>query len=321
MDEETLGAELMAAILPVEPGLAARPYAVGVPGHHPLEPLTGLDGVADAVAEARQACEELRWHRALRRQWAAARAEAGVRSAWAGATLDGVRVPLALVRDVARGAAEAPPGPDGDAVRSVLRVQAEVERRMRPPGAAGGAREPLRQLLVRWHVAAVGGDGGVGDGDDGGEVGRPRRDEPPQDLRGLGAAPSGVALDDRLAMLGELAAAPLPPEVPALVLAAVLHGELLTLRPFRRANAAVARALFRHQLTAGGVEPVGVAVPEVAWVRAPTVHLSRAAGFATGTPEGVGAWLRWCAESVTAGAAEGRAIADAVLSGRLDAGT
>ncbi|HEY3437859.1 MAG TPA: cell filamentation protein Fic, partial [Actinotalea sp.] len=94
---------------------------------HPLDHLVRLSGVTDAVAEARQACEELRWHRALRKQWPVARAEAGVRCAHAGLALDGVRVPRSLVRDVARGAAEPPAGPEGDAVVAALRVQSEVE--------------------------------------------------------------------------------------------------------------------------------------------------------------------------------------------------
>ena len=39
-------------------------------------------------------------------------------------------------------------------------------------------------------------------------------------------------------------------------------------------------------------------------------------GYATAEPGGVAAWLRCWADAVVAGAAEGRAIADAVLSGR-----
>jgi hypothetical protein len=95
-----------------------------------------------------------------------------------------------------------------------------------------------------------------------------------------------------------------------------VHGELLTLRPFVRGNAAVARAVLRHQLTRTGVDPVGVVVPEVAWLHQPTVHLSRAAGMASGTPEGAAAWLRHCAAAVVRGAQEATEVADAVLAGR-----
>ena len=282
-----------------------------MPGH-PLEPLLHLDGVAQAVDQARRACEELRWHRALRRRWAVVRTESGVRAAHAGMILDGLRLPLALVRDVARGAASPPAGPDGDALLAALRVQAEVERLMAPPGATLGAGAvPFGQLLVRLHVAAAGGPSEW--------TGRPRDGQQPDDLRGLGPAPTGGGLAARLGVLADLVARPLPAQVSALVLAAVVHGELLALRPFGEGNGAVARGMVRHLLTARGVDPVGVVVPEVRAAREPNVYLSTAAGFISGTPEGVAAWLRYCAGAVTTGAEEGRAVAEAVLAGRLTA--
>ncbi|WP_149203655.1 Fic family protein [Actinotalea subterranea] len=295
-----------------------------MPGH-PLAPLTDLPGVADAVAQARTACEELRWHRALRRQWAVARTESGIRSARAGLEIDGLRRPLDLVRDVARGAVRAPEGPDGDAVVGALRAEAHVEQLMAAPGATGTAGVvPFAQLLARVHAAVVGPAGPTRRAPRAGArtdaVGRPRSAHQPLDLRGLGAAPEGAELAARLASLADLVALPLPASVPALVLAAVVHGELLTLRPFERGNGAVARAVLRHQLTQGGVDPVGVVVPAAAWAAEPMLYLSTAAGYATGRPERVAAWLRYCAHAVVAGAEEGRAVADAVLAGRLGDG-
>jgi hypothetical protein len=324
MDEDTLGAEVTrpswhpsAAVgTGRQPSAAVGscrhsrpPYADGVPDH-PLEPLAALDGVPGAVAAARAACEELRWHRALRRQWPVARTEAGVRCAHAGAEADGLRVPLDVVRDVARGAAAPPSGPDGALLRGALGVQAEVERLMAAPGATRALRVvPLGQLLARLHA--------VGRGAPDPDAGVPRRDAQPQDLRGLGAAPVGSELADRLALLADLVARPLPATVPALVLAAVVHGELMTLRPFASGNAAVARGVLRHLLTAGGVDPVGVVVPEAAWSARPAVHLATAAGYAAGGAAGVGAWVQHVAAAVQVGAAEGTRVADAVLAGRL----
>lgn len=279
---------------------------------HPLGPLAHLPGVAEAVAEARTACEELRWHPGLRHGWAAARAEAGVRCAQAGAALDGVRVPLATVRDVASGAAAPPAGPEGDHVLGALRVQAQVGRLMPPPGEPGTGPMPFAQLLARLHVAAVGGAPG------GGEPGRPRGADQPADLRGLGVAPVGAELAQRLAGLADLLALPPAPDVPGVVLAAVVHAELLALRPFGHGNGFVARAVFRHQLTATGVDPIGAVVAEVAWAAEPPVYLAGAAGFATGQPERVAAWLRRCAAAVVRGAAEGRTVADALVRGQAD---
>lgn len=307
---------------------------------HPLAPLARLDGVAEAIDAAREACEALRWHRGLRRQWSVARAEAGVRAARSGLALDGVRLPVPLVRDVARGAAAVPSGPEGERLLGALRVQAEVERRMRPPGAAGGGRGlPAGQLLARLHAAAA---GSVPD------AGRPRgtssagQEAPAEagataerlteqrseqqserhveqhgELRGLGPAPVGGGLRARLSMLQDLLDRPLTPDVPAVVLGAVVLGEMLVLRPFHAHNAVVGRALLRHVLTREAVDPVGVIVPEVAWADAPMPHVATAARFATGDPAGVAVWVTYVAAAIVRGAAEGTSIADAVVAGRL----
>lgn len=278
-----------------------------MPPPHPLEPLAGLAGVPDAVEAARAACDALRWHRAMRRRWAEVRAEAGLRAVAAGLRADGVPVPLAEVRDVARGAAGAPPGPVGDALRGALRVQAQVEQLAPPPGRAAPS-VAAGQLLARLHAAAVG---------PAADAGRPRDVAPPGDLRGLGEAPSGAVLAARLAALGDLLARPVPPSLPGLVVAAVAYGEVLLLRPFAQANGVVARGLWRHLLVRLGTDPTGAVVPEVAWADTPAVHVSAAAHLGAGGPEGVARWLVHCAEGVVAGAAEATRVADGVLAGRL----
>lgn len=291
---------------------------------HPLTGVAALPVQAEVEA-ARRACEELRWHRALRRQWAVARAESGVRAAHASAALEGVRVPLEQVRDLARGATAAPDDAAGAVLHGAVRAQAVVEGLMADPGAtAARAGVPFRQLLARLHVAAVGGGragdpareavGGVVAGGD--AVGRPRTGQP-LDLLGLGPAPGPGELDARLDMLAAVVDAPSSSAVPGLVVAAVAHGELLALRPFAHANGVVARAVFRHLLVREGVDVVGVVVPEVAWTAQPLPYVATAARFATGTPDGVADWVRWCAAAVVRGAQEGTAVADAVLAGRL----
>lgn len=278
-----------------------------MPTPHPLEPVAALDGVRAAVDAARTACDELRWHRALRRRWAEVRAEAGVRAVAHGLAADGVPVPLEQVRDVARGAQEAPSGPVGTALQGALRAHAEVERLVPAPGGAAPSVPP-GQLLARLHAAAVGPDPSAG---------RPRGSGEPGDLRGLGEAPSGDVLGVRLTALADLLGTRLPPAVPALVLAAVAHGEVLLLRPFERANGVVARGVLRYLLVRHGADPLGVTVPEVAWAPNPMLHVAAAAHLGTGEPAGVARWVVHCAESVVTGAAEARRVADAVLAGRL----
>jgi len=277
------------------------------PVSHPLERHAGLDGVAAAVGLAAAACARIP---PLGDGLIAARRESGVRCAAAGSALDGVTWPLEAVRGVASGAGPVPDGPEGGVIRGALRVSAEVERLM-PVGGGRGAEVPLGQLLARLHVA-VGGPGPAGRGGPGAAsaLGRLRTDQP-GDLRGLGTAPAAAEAAGRVAVLADLVAAPLPAEVPALVLAAVVHAELLAVRPFAWGNGAVARGVFRLMLAARGVDP-GVVVPEVRWAGEPNVYLSAAAGFATGEPARVAAWLRYCSASVVDGAAEGALVAVAL---------
>jgi hypothetical protein len=291
---------------------------------HPLAAVARLDGVADAVERVRAACTELRWHPGLRRGWPAARTEAGVRCAAAGLVLDGLRVPLDQVRAVAVGApGVVPGGPVAAATAGAVRVQALVVQGWAAPGAPS-APVPLGQLLAQLHVAAVGGEPDVHGRGDGtrtavgrpGTAGRLRTAAQPTDLLGLGAAPVAPVLGARLAGLG--AAVGARGEVPGLVVAAVALAELLVLRPFDRANGPVARAVFRRLLTSTGVDPVGVVVPEVAWVAAPNVHLAAAAAAEVAGADGMAAWVGHCADAVLAGVDEGRAVADAVAAGRLD---
>lgn len=298
----------------------------------PLAGLVALPGVADAVDAARRACEELRWHEAYRRRWREVRAEAGIRSARASAALDGARVPVDVVRALAVGGragavggpgagafgstgapgvprAGARGGPDVDVAVGALRAAAEVERSMPDLGARGAAvLPPLAQLVARVHSAA-GRDWLPDDA-----LGRLRTDAPPQDLYGLGPAPVGPDLAGRVDLLTQVLGAT---RAPALVVAAVVHGELLTLRPFAAGNGVVARAVARLVLTARGLDPTGSLVPEAAWAATPNPYLAAAAGFATGTPEGVAGWVVTCARGVVDGAGHAREVADAVLAGRL----
>ena len=72
-------------------------------------------------------------------------------------------------------------------------------------------------------------------------------------------------------------------DVPATVLAAVAHGELLTLAPFGTADGLVARGVSRLVTIASGLDPHGLGVPEVYWMRHSGDYRAAARGFASGT--------------------------------------
>jgi hypothetical protein len=99
--------------------------------------------------------------------------------------------------------------------------------------------------------------------------------------------------------------------VPGPVLTAVVHGELLALQPFGTADGVVARAAARLSMIATGLDPKALTVPEVAFFRRVPKYVELAAGFATGTPDGVRDWLLFCCEAFETGASEARSISSA----------
>ncbi len=270
-----------------------------------LQRVSALPAVVEAVAGAREACTALRWHAALRRRTEGARAEAEARGARASAAMDGAPLPLDLVRDVLRGAAPAPDDAAGRALIGALRATVEAGRL-----AGTLTRSPL-QALARLHTAAAA--GAVPDD----LLGRPRAGlDQPLDLAGPGPAPVGAALRARLDGLAALLSA--DDGVPALVVAALVHAEVLVVRPFAVGNGVVARALFRAVVVERALDATGVAVPEVGFERAGVAAYAAAVtAYSGGTSEGLVTWVRHCALAVQVGAGEGVAIGDAVVAGRL----
>jgi hypothetical protein len=149
-------------------------------------------------------------------------------------------------------------------------------------------RAPL-QALARLHMLAA------ADQVDDDQLGRPRAD---------------AEVGPRLELLADVVTG--RTRAPAPVVAAVAHGELLTLRPFGSADGVVARAVSRLVTIASGLDPHGLGVPEVNWMRQPAKYRDAAHGFAEGTPDGVGAWLLLCCRAMQAGAQEALSIAESM---------
>ncbi len=267
--------------------------------------VAGMPGVDQAVQAAREACTELRWHPALRKRTAEARAEATIRAARCSAALEGARYPVPLIRDVARGAATLPDDASGRLAAGVLRALSQARDLEKTIATAPG------QALARLHMAAAAGL--LPDA----ELGRPRVGrQPPGD--GVGdpdQAPTGAALSTRLAGISDLLSA--PTQAPALVVAALVHAEVITARPFSAGNGVVARAAARAVVVGRGLDPMGVVVWEAAHLDAGPSYLQALLGYASGRPDGVAGWLIHCADAVVKGAGEGKVICDAILAGRV----
>ena len=259
-----------------------------------LPDLTSLPGVQAGVEAARTAVTALRGHPALRRGREQVAAAAAVRAARASAALDGA--PLALDRgDVGADAVAGPrpadprpadpgpadPGPADPRLAGALRVAASLVE-LKPVWQ----RAPL-QAMARLHVLAAA-DLAAAD-----LLGRPRADP------GIGP---------RLAALAEVvAAAPWP----APVMVAVVHGELLVLRPFGSADGVVARAAARLAMMTSGLDPDGLGVPEVAYLRSGPRYREAAQEFTSAGQRGLTAWVLLVCDALVAGAREGGSIADA----------
>lgn len=272
-----------------------------------LIPLSTLPGVAEATDAARQACTTLRWHQALRRRIPEAAAESRVRGARASAALDGAEMNLDLVRDLMRGATAWPESPDPleEVMQGAARATAETEN------IASMVVSAPSQALARVHTAAAGHLLPES------QIGRPRQaGETSREFTDLGPAPDETVVRQRLSGVVELLLS--VRDAPALVVAALVHAEIATVRPFVRGNGLVARAMERAVIQASGLDPTGVAVVELGHgAGGGAAYLGALAAYGSGTPRGVALWLTHCAQAVVAGAEEGGRIADAVLVGRL----
>lgn len=272
-----------------------------------LNRLASLTGVPEQTAAAREACTRLRWHEALRRRIPEAAAESRVRGAHASAGLEGANLSVEVVRDLMRGATAWPQDPDPveQVARGVVQATAETER------LGPMVRTAPLQALARLHVAAASGLVEPA------QLGRPRQaGEECAEFVDLGPAPSAELVQERLAGIVDVLT--VGDQVPALVVAAVVHAEIAHVRPFVRGNGAVARAMERAVIQSTGLDPTGVAVPEAGHAaQGGPAYLGALAAYGTGTPQGVALWLGHCSSAVVAGAAEGVRICDAVRAGRL----
>lgn len=181
---------------------------------------------------------------------------------------------------------------DLDEVRNGTVTDPVVQGALRVASSTGGLvdlwpRAP-RQVLAKLHMLAA--RGVVPEAD-------------------LGRLTSGAPRIDALA---ELVAG--NAETPPLLLAAIVHAELITLRPFAGPAGVVARAAARLTLIARGLDPRGLVVAEVGHLSREPEYVGSAGAYATGTPDGVRSWLRHYAAAVGAAADEITRIGDGVLA-------
>ena len=265
----------------------------------PLATLGTLPGVADSVDSVRKAVDRVYGHRVMRRRSHEITSEAALRGARGSAALAGADWALEEVRRRTDFGSE----PEARTVGAALRLTAEAGQLL-----SIWRQSPLR-VLARLHLVAASGAGS----DE--TVGRPRLSGETVDEPLIEAPLPDVAeLTGRLDGLAELIIA--GSEAPALVTAAVVHGELLALRPFCSNNGLVARAAERIVLIGSGLDPKSICPGEVGHAeQGRAAYVAAFEAYLAGTPEGMAAWIKHCGRAVELGVRESTAVCEALQRG------
>ncbi|MGW3248595.1 oxidoreductase [Streptomyces sp. NPDC001070] len=268
----------------------------------PLAVLGSLPGVAESVDSLRKSVDQVYGHRVMRRRSNEVTSEAALRGARGSAALAGADWALEEVRRRSDFSAD----DESRAVGAALRLTAEAGQLL-----SVWRQSPL-QALARLHLVAAGGTSP----DE--TIGRPRQtgekvEEPLLDDAEF-PLPEPAEVVARLDGLAELLLS--GSQAPALVIAAVVHGELLSLRPFGSYNGIVARAAQRIVLVGSGLDPKSICPAEVGHAELGRAeYLKALRGYASGTPEGMAAWITHCGRAVGLGVRESVAVCEALQRG------
>lgn len=265
----------------------------------PLAALAALPGVADAVDSVRKAVDRVYGHRVMRRRGTEVTAEAALRGARGSAALSGADWNLEEVRRRTDFSGEA----DARTVGAALRLTAEAGQLL-----SIWRQSPLR-VLARLHLVAAG--GAAPDG----TVGRPRLAGEPVDEPLIEApVPDADEVAGRLEALSGLVIA--GSAAPALVTSAIVHGELLALRPFGSYNGLVARTAERIALIGSGLDPKAICPAEVGHAeQGRAAYAAAFDGYLSGTPDGMADWIAHCGRAVELGVRESTAVCEALQRG------
>ena len=304
--------------------------------------------VAAASEALYEASAQLRWQEALRKRWREARAEASVRTAVSGAAIEGAVVSAQALREQiaagpkGAGAHASSKDPAWDAATGLWRAHSRLVGYM--PDLVGRTRPVVpatAQLMATLH-RDVAGPLAVGGLISEAVVGCPRESGQAlenQSLEGAGLLEGGKAalegaglrengnplleggpgpnlggqeLRERLAQIVALIDTP---NLPALVRVALVHAEMLTVRPFALANGALGRLLVRHLSVRDGLDPTGVSVSDYYAGRVPGAYAEAAQAYTSASLEGVVAWIIWQAEALLEGMRQGSELSRAVQAG------
>lgn len=247
----------------------------------------------------RKAVDRVYGHRVMRRRSNEVTAEAALRGARGSAALSGADWNLEEVRRRTDFSGD----DEARTIGAALRLTAEAGQLL-----SIWRQSPLR-VLARLHLVAAGGAAP----DD--AVGRPRlAGEPVEESLIETPLPDAREVSGRLEGLSQLIIA--GSSAPALVMASVVHGELLALRPFGSHNGLVARTAERIVLIGSGLDPKSICPAEVGHAeQGRAAYVAAFEGYLSGSPEGMASWIAHCGRSVELGVRESTAVCEALQRG------
>jgi hypothetical protein len=242
----------------------------------PLGDLPLTDSASALLSATRDEIDAVLWDRGIRAKAAEVAAASVMRGARDSAAIDGADT--AIVDDSPMGRIL------GNAQVLTARVPALVET---------WTTSPL-QVLAELHAIAA--QGFTADGD----RGRPRSDDAVRDPLNIGVLPPATVVSPRLASLATVITTSTSP---ALLIAAIVHGELSALRPFDVGSGLVARASVRLVMASRGIDPSLFTIPEHGMFElGRPAYVNAIREYSAGTAEGINAYVTWFATALAMGA-------------------
>jgi len=237
----------------------------GYPSRVALDPFAAaaaLEGVPSAFAAARDGIDSLLRDRGLRRSSPAATAESLLRGAHSSAALEGSGVTLEQLRA----------GKGDQTALAIARLSTQTLGLL-----PVWQRSPL-QALARLHTVAAAGH------------------VTPEELGRPGTAAAAGRLQALARSLAETT------QAPAMVVAAIVHAEVVAAAAFASHNAVIARAAERLVLVSTGLDPASITVPEAGHLAHRHAYAAGLADYREGKPSALHAWLLHAAAAYAAGA-------------------
>lgn len=243
-----------------------------------LQQLAEVPAIAEICHTSRKHIDDVQWNREIRKQDDSFTTYIRRMSGYATAALDGAVMADDPMREPDASAM-------GDVANQGLSITAAADLE-----ATTFMHSPM-QVWARLHSII----------DQSEERGRPRTTDASQDPLHLGPAVPVEIMQERLTQLAHIITST---KAPAVLVSAIAHAEIATLRPFTQGSYLVARASVRMILAGRHVDEKLLSSPEFGmYSLGRSAYVAALRSYSTGTVEGVTELVQWHAQALEAGVA------------------